>query len=76
MRYYLKSQHQKLIFPPLGEDQNRRSIWRETKFLLLILLTEIIPFDETVENFVEISRLLLVEKRRKPERALQLVRIR
>jgi len=52
---------------------NRRSIWRETKFLMLMLVTGIIPFDETIEKFAEISRLLFVEKRRKLERGLQLV---
>jgi len=57
----------------LGEDAGRRSIWRETKFLWLMLCANIIPFDEVLERFVEISRLLFVEKRLKPERALQLV---
>jgi len=38
-----------------------------------MLLTGIIPFGEVVENFGEISRLLLVEKRQKKERALQLI---
>jgi hypothetical protein len=37
-----------------------------------MLLTGIITFDEIVENFVEISRLLFVEKRKKKARALQL----
>jgi len=38
-----------------------------------MLCTNIIPFDEVLEKFVEISRLLFVDKRLKPERALQLV---
>jgi hypothetical protein len=38
-----------------------------------MLCTNIIPFDEVIEKFVEISRLLFVEKRLKPERVLQLV---
>ena len=64
----------KSIFPPLGDDANRRSIWRETKFLWLMLCANIIPFAEVIENFAEIARLLFVEKRRKPERVLQLVK--
>ena len=72
-QFYLKSLLHKLIFPPLGEDVNRRSIWRESKFMALVLLTGIMTFDEVVENFVEISRLLFVEKRQKKERVLQLV---
>jgi hypothetical protein len=50
-----------------------RSIWRETKFLWLILSTGLIDFDEVMADFAQISRLLFVEKRRKPERFLQLV---
>jgi hypothetical protein len=38
-----------------------------------MLRTNIMPLDEVVERFAEISRLLFVEKRRKPERILQLV---
>jgi hypothetical protein len=38
-----------------------------------MLCTNIISFDEVMERFLEISRLLFVEKRLKPERALQLV---
>jgi len=41
--------------------------------MALVLLTGIMTFDEVVENFVEISRLLFVEKRQKKERVLQLV---
>jgi hypothetical protein len=41
---------------------------------MIMLLTGIIPFDEVVERFAEISRLLFVEKRRKVERTLQLGR--
>jgi hypothetical protein len=37
-----------------------------------MLLTNIIPFAEAVEDFIEISQLLFVEKRLKPERTLQL----
>jgi len=37
-----------------------------------MLRANIIPFDEVIQRFAEISRLLFVEKRRKPERILQL----
>jgi hypothetical protein len=38
-----------------------------------MLCTNIIPFDEVIQKFPEISRLLFIEKRRKPERVLQLL---
>ena len=39
---------------------------------MFILVTGILDFDYAIDNFVEISRLFLVEKRLKPERDLQL----
>jgi hypothetical protein len=41
--------------------------------MMLMLLTGIMTFDEVTLNFLEISRLLFVEKRQKKERGLQLV---
>ena len=75
MQFCLKLLLPRLIFPPLGEDAGRRSIWRETKFMMLMLLTGIMTLDEVVENFIEISQLLFIEKRRNKERVLQLVRV-
>ena len=39
---------------------------------MLMLLTNIIPFCDVLEKFVDISKLLFVEKRRKENRVLQL----
>jgi hypothetical protein len=61
-----------LIFPPLGEEAERRSVWRETKFIMTMLRTGIMSLADIFENFIEIARLLLTEKRLKPERKLQL----
>jgi hypothetical protein len=50
----------------------RRSIWRETKFLSLVLKYGILSLEDVLENFIDIVRFLFVEKRRKPHRVLQL----
>jgi hypothetical protein len=59
-------------FSPLNEEAGRRSIWREMKFLSLILKYGILSLEEVIKNFIDISRFLFVEKRRKPDRVLQL----
>ena len=41
------------------------------KILHLMITTGVIPFDEMVDSFEDISQMLYVEKRRKP-RPLQL----
>ena len=61
-----------MIFPPLAEDADSRSIWREMKFIALVIRTNILSIREVIENFADVSRMLFVEKRRKPERDLQL----
>jgi hypothetical protein len=42
------------------------------KFLSIVLKCNILSLQEVIDNFVVIARLLFVEKRRKPERILQL----
>jgi len=56
----------------LGEDLDRRSVWRETKFIMAMLRSGILSLADIFVNFAEIARLLLSEKRLKPERKLQL----
>jgi hypothetical protein len=49
----------------------RRSIWRETKLLLLLLTSGFENIDAALEQFADISRRLQAEKRR-TKRKLQM----
>jgi len=55
-----------------NNDRNRRSIWRETKFLVLTIFNNLVDFDSIIDNFIAISSRLFVEKRT-DGRHLQLV---
>jgi hypothetical protein len=57
-----------------SDDRNRRSIWRETKFLVLTIFNNLIDFDLIIQDFANISTRLFVEKRANG-RKLQLVPI-
>ena len=52
-----------LIFPL--KKNNERSIWRETKFLYLILITSFIDINQVIDGFSSVSSRFCVEKRQK-----------
>jgi hypothetical protein len=52
----------------------KRSVWRETKFIHLILTTNALDIDDVLRNYYSIAAHLTVEKRKK-KRDLQMIRI-
>jgi hypothetical protein len=50
------------LFPP--EEQNSRSIWRETKFLKFVLSTNLFNLSAVIAKFKTIAGALKIESRR------------
>ena len=55
-----------------ADGRNRRSIWRETKFLVKIIFNNLLDLEVVLLHFVDIASRLFVEKR-KNGRLMQLV---
>jgi hypothetical protein len=56
----------------MGNEQTKRSIWRETAFISMIVASNITSLDVLFPHAAKIASIFTVEKRRK-KRPLQLV---